>query len=61
MKKYIIVLAVFAVTALTACGNGSTSNEKTDSTSVNADSTSVKSTDSTEVVTPTDSTKEEVK
>lgn len=46
MKKYTFVFALFAVLALSACGNGSTTIEKTDST----DSTEVV-TDSTEVVT----------
>lgn len=51
MKKYTIVFALIAVTVLSACGNGSTTNEKTDSTSVQVDSTTI---DSTEVNTSTD-------
>lgn len=51
MKKYTIVFALIAVTVLSACGNGSTTTEKTDSTSVNVDSTSV---DSTVIETSTD-------
>jgi ABC-type Fe3+-citrate transport system substrate-binding protein len=39
MKKYTIVFVLIAVTVLSACGNGSTTNEKTDSTSVQVDST----------------------
>ena len=59
MKKYTFVFALFAIVALTACGNGSTTTEKTDSTAVNVDSTSI---DSTVIVTSTDtSKKEEVK
>jgi hypothetical protein len=62
MKKYIFVFALFAIVALTACGNGSTTTEQTDSTSVNVDSSAVSTTDSTVVATPTDSSKtEEVK
>jgi hypothetical protein len=59
MKKYAFVFALFAVTALTACGTGSTTNEKTDSTSVNSDSVAVSATDSTGVVSSTDSSKVE--
>jgi ABC-type enterochelin transport system substrate-binding protein len=51
MKKYTIVFALIAVTVLSACGNGSTTTEKTDSTSVKVDSASV---DSTVVETSTD-------
>jgi ABC-type glycerol-3-phosphate transport system substrate-binding protein len=43
MKKYTIVFALIAVTVLSACGNGSTTNEKTDSTSVQVDSTTIDS------------------
>lgn len=59
MKKYIFVFALFAIVALTACGNGSTTTEQTDSTSVNVDSSAVSTTDSTVVATPTDSPKQE--
>lgn len=57
MKKYTIVFALFAVTALTACGNGSTTSEQTDSTAVNADSSAVITNDSTATATSTDSSK----
>jgi hypothetical protein len=46
MKKYTFVFVLLAVAALSACGNGSTTTEKTDSTSVQ---TTVQ-TDSTESV-----------
>lgn len=62
MKKYTFVFALFAIMALTACGNGSTTTEQTDSTAVNVDSSAVSATDSTVAVTTTDSSKvEEVK
>jgi ABC-type enterochelin transport system substrate-binding protein len=37
MKKYTLFLAVAAVLALTACGSGSTTNEKKDSTTTSVD------------------------
>ena len=49
MKK---VLAIVAIAALTACGNSTTTEVKTDSTAVQTDSTSVV-TDSTNVVDST--------
>lgn len=61
MKKYTFVFALFAVTALTACGNGSTTTEQTDSTAVQVDSVAATANDSTVVATPTDSSKLEVK
>lgn len=39
MNRYTIVFALIAVSVLSACGNGSTTNEKTDLTSVQVDST----------------------
>ena len=54
MRKITLVLAIFATVALVACGSGSASNKKTDSTSVSTDTT-VKPTDSTAAVV--DSTK----
>lgn len=48
MRKNIWIFAIIAATAMTACGNGSTtSNETTDSTAVNVDSTALTATDST--------------
>jgi len=62
MKKYIFVFALFAIVALTACGNGSTTTEQTDSVVVNVDSSAVNAIDSTVVETPTTPSKvEEVK
>jgi hypothetical protein len=62
MKKYTFVFALFAVTALTACGNGSTTAEQTDSTAVQVDSVAVSASDSTVATVSTDSSKlEEVK
>lgn len=47
MKKYTFILAIGAMFALMSCGSGSTTNETTDSTSVQVDSTAVTATDST--------------
>jgi ABC-type enterochelin transport system substrate-binding protein len=44
MKKYTFLIALIAVTVLSACGNGSTTNEKTDSTTSKVDSTATDST-----------------
>lgn len=45
MKKYILVIAIVATIAMTACGSGSTTKETTDSTTTKIDS--VKVSDST--------------
>jgi outer membrane murein-binding lipoprotein Lpp len=55
MKKYILVFAVIVSVTLAACGSGSTSNEKTDSTAAQVDSSAV-SADSTTAQIPADST-----
>jgi hypothetical protein len=39
MKKITLLFAIFATVALVACGTGSTTNQKTDSTSVATDTT----------------------
>jgi ABC-type glycerol-3-phosphate transport system substrate-binding protein len=44
MKRYTFLIALIAVTVLSACGNGSTTNEKTDSTTTKVDSTVIDST-----------------
>ncbi|MEN9446322.1 MAG: hypothetical protein RL728_834 [Bacteroidota bacterium] len=61
MKKYILIFGIFASLALTACGNGSTTTETTDSTATQVDTTAVTATDSTTSQIPTDSTSTEVK
>jgi hypothetical protein len=53
MKKYILIMAFIAVTALTACGSGSTATETNDSTATPVDSTLVGVTDSTTAQIPT--------
>lgn len=53
MKK---ALAILSVLALTACGNGSSTEKATDSTAVSVDSTAVTATDSTVAQIPADST-----
>ena len=60
MKKYTFAFALFAIMALTACGNMSTTNEKTDSSVNQGDSLETVTNDSTEVLVET-STTEEVK
>jgi len=45
MKKYILVIALIATFAVTACGTGSTTNGTTDSTKVD----SIKTVDTTKV------------
>jgi hypothetical protein len=55
MKKYILVLGVIATIAMTSCGSGSTSNQTTDSTSVQVDSLAL-SADSTTAQIPSDTT-----
>jgi hypothetical protein len=62
MKKYTLIMAFTAITALTACGSGSTATETKDSTSTTIDSASVGSAtnDSTAKI-PADSTVKEVK
>ena len=55
MKKYTFIFAIGAMLALTACGSGSTSNETTDSTAVQADTTAVL-TDSTTSGAPVEAT-----
>lgn len=52
MKKYVLTIAVGFALTLAACGSGSTTEEKNDSTSAVADTT-VKAQDS--VVAPVDS------
>jgi hypothetical protein len=61
MKKYILIMAFIAVTALTACGSGSTATETNDSTAAPVDSTSVGVTSPTTAEIPADSTAKEVK
>jgi len=62
MKKYILIMAFIAVTALTACGSGSTATETNDSTATaTVDSTSVGVTSPTTAEIPADSTAKEVK
>jgi major membrane immunogen (membrane-anchored lipoprotein) len=51
MKKYTFVFVLIAVSVLSACGNGSTTTEKTDSTTQQVDSITF---DSTEVKTSTE-------
>lgn len=58
MKKYSFVFALFAMMALTACGNGSTTNEKTDSTTNQPDSAVTTTNDSTDVSIETPTTEE---
>lgn len=53
MKK---ALAILSVLALTACGNGSTTETTTDSTAAQVDSAAVTATDSTTAQIPADST-----
>jgi hypothetical protein len=53
MKK---TLAILAVLALTACGNGTNKEATTDSTAVQVDSSAVSATDSTTAQIPADST-----
>jgi hypothetical protein len=53
MKK---TLAILAVLALTACGNGANKEATTDSTAVNVDSTAVSATDSTVAEIPAEGT-----
>ena len=60
MKKYTFIMAFIAITALTACGSGSTATETNDSTVAPVDSASVGVTDST-TAKITDSTVKEVK
>jgi ABC-type enterochelin transport system substrate-binding protein len=43
MKKYTFILAFGVALTLTACGSGSATTEKTDSTAVNVDSAAVQS------------------
>jgi len=45
MNKIILVIALIATVAMTACGTGSTTNGTTDSTTVKVDS--IKTSDST--------------
>jgi hypothetical protein len=55
------IVALFAIVALASCGNGTSTEVKTDSTAVSIDSTAV-SADSTTAKIPTDTVKtEEVK
>jgi major membrane immunogen (membrane-anchored lipoprotein) len=56
MKKYTFVFVLIAVSVLSACGNGSTTTEKTDSTTQQVDSITVDSVtvDSTKVKTSTE-------
>ena len=54
-------MAFIAVTALTACGSGSTATETNDSTAAPVDSTSVGVTSPTTAEIPADSTAKEVK
>jgi ABC-type enterochelin transport system substrate-binding protein len=58
MKKYTFVFALFAMMALTACGNGSTTTEKTDSTTNQTDSVTTTTNDSTAVSTEALATEE---
>lgn len=51
MRKYILVIALIATVAMTACGTGSTTTEKKDSTATKIDST--KHVDSTHVADTT--------
>ena len=44
MKKYLIILVIGAMVALTACGSGSTTNETNDSTAVKTDSVKIDTT-----------------
>ena len=61
MKKYTFIMAFIAITALTACGSGSTASETKDSTATAPiDSASIGVTDST-TAKITDSTVKEVK
>lgn len=55
MKKYTIILALGVALTLTACGSGSTANQTTDSTAVQADTSAVSATDSTTAQIPADS------
>ncbi len=55
MKKYTIILALGVALTLTACGSGSTANQTTDSTAVQADTSAVSTTDSTTAQIPADS------
>jgi hypothetical protein len=50
MKKYLIILVIGAMVALTACGSGSTTNGTNDSTTVVTDTVKV---DTTNAVTDT--------
>jgi hypothetical protein len=47
MRKYIVILAIGVTMTLTACGNGSTTNEATDSTGANVDTTAITVVDTT--------------
>ena len=55
MRKITFLLAAVVTMTMAACGSGSATNQKTDSTSVSTDTT-VKATDSTVSVPKTDST-----
>jgi hypothetical protein len=62
MKKYTLIMAFIAITALTACGSGSTATETNDSTATApVDSASVGVTSPTTAEIPSDSTVKEVK
>lgn len=56
MRKYTIIIALFVITTLMACGSGSTTNEVTDSTAVEVDSNAVTGNDTTVAKITTDST-----
>jgi len=47
MKKYTFIFALGVIVTLSACGNGSTTPESTDSTGAQVDTTAVIATDST--------------
>lgn len=53
MKKYTYIFATFVVFALSACGNGSTTTNQSDSTSTQLDSNAVSAADSTVAEIPT--------
>ena len=47
MRKYIVILAIGVTMTLAACGNGSSTNEATDSTGAIVDTTTVTAVDTT--------------
>jgi hypothetical protein len=57
MKKVLGILSIFAIVALTACGNSSNTEKaaSVDSAAVNLDSTAVTATDSTTAQIPAES------